>query len=178
MLDFKLDELMSKVKKGQMERKEYEYISKLLGKKNFLVFGTGYDTDFWRLCNKDGFNLFLEHDQLWIPKNSEDVHLVSYNTDISKYQEYLEDLSLLEMTLPNSVLETNWDVIFVDGPPGNKKTSFGRMQSIFTAWKLSNHQTDIFVHDCDRTVEDIYTKHFFNITCELVKLRHCSKKHL
>lgn len=174
----KLDELMIKVKKGQMARNEYEYIANLLGEKNFLVFGTGYDTDFWKFCNKDGFNLFLEHDQKWIPKNSKDVHLVKYNTNIANYLDYLDDLSLLEMELPKVVLGTSWDAIFVDGPPGNKDSSFGRMQSIFTAWKLSNQQTDIFVHDCDRRVEDIYTNYFFNITNELVKLRHCSKKSL
>lgn len=178
MLQSKLNELMSKVKKRQMTRYEYQYISTFLRSKNFLVFGTGYDTDFWKFCNKDGFNLFLEHDEKWIPKNSNDVHLVNYKTDISKYQEYLEDFSLLEMTLPKNVLETAWDIIFVDGPPGNKNSSFGRMQSIFTAWKLANSQTAVFVHDCDRIVEDVYTKHFFNITNELVKLRHCSKKHL
>lgn len=167
---------MTKVKNGQMARYEYEYIANLLGGKNFLVFGTGYDTDFWKFCNKDGFNLFLEHDQKWIPEDSKDVHLVNYNTNITKYQEYLSDFSLLEMELPNIVLETSWDAIFVDGPPGNKSSSFGRMQSIFTAWKLSDDQTDIFVHDCDRVVEDTYTNYFFNITKELVKLRHCSKK--
>lgn len=169
---------MSKVKKGQMTRHEYEYIANLLGKKNFLVFGTGYDTDFWRFCNKDGFNIFLEHDKKWILENSKDVHLVNYTTNISKYQEYLDNLSLLEMNLPKVVLETSWDAIFVDGPPGNKSTSFGRMQSIFTAWKLAHEQTDVFVHDCDRIVEDTYTKYFFNISNELTKLRHCSKKTL
>lgn len=169
---------MSKVKKGQMARHEYQYISDLLGDKNFLVFGTGYDTDFWRYCNKDGLNLFLEHDEQWILESSNDTHLINYSTEISKYQEYLTDFSLLEMTLPKDVLETSWDIIFVDGPPGNKKTSFGRMQSIYTAWKLASNQTDIFVHDCDRVVEDTYTKYFFNITKELVKLRHCSKKNI
>lgn len=173
--DTELDILMSKVKKGQMERNEYSYIAERLGNKNFLVFGTGHDTVFWRHVNS-GTNLFLEHDKKWIPAGSTDVHLVEYQTQLLKYREYLDDYTQLEMALPQQVLDTHWDVIFVDGPPGNKKRSHGRMQSIYTAWKLADSNTDIFVHDCNRPVEDIYTKHFFNIQQELVKLRHCRKK--
>lgn len=175
MLHSKLDELMSKVRNGQMKRHEYEYISNFLGNKNLLVFGTGHDTDFWRFCNSNGTSTFLEHDKNWIPENSEDVFLVEYTTNISRYKEYIEDLNNLEMILPNKILETKWDVIFVDGPPGNKKTSPGRMQSIYTAWKLARSTTEVFVHDCDRTVEDFYTKYFFEIKNELVKLRHCKR---
>ena len=83
---------------------------------------------------------------------------------------------MLEMDLPQQVLDTTWDVIFVDGPPGNKKRSHGRMQSIYTAYKLANKNTEIFVHDCNRPVEDTYTKHFFEIEKQLKKLRHCKRK--
>lgn len=176
MLQSKLDDLIIKVQKGQMERNEYEYVSHFLGNKNFLVFGTGYDTEFWRHCNK-GINIFLEHDKKWIPEDSSDVYLVEYNTQILKYKDYLNDYSLLEMNLPQQVLDTKWDVIFVDGPPGNKKRSHGRMQSIYTAWKLANENTDVFVHDCNRPVEDTYSKHFFTIEKQLKKLRHCKRKH-
>jgi len=48
--------------RGQLTRVEYQYISNFLGDKNFLVFGTGRDTPYWRLCNKGGTTLFLEND--------------------------------------------------------------------------------------------------------------------
>ena len=168
---------MFKVKKGQMVRDEYAYIADRLGNKNFLVFGTGHDTEFWRYCNSNGLTLFLEHDKEWILDNSDDTFLVNYNTDILKFKEYLHDTNSLTMDLPNKITNTKWDIIFVDGPPGNKTNSPGRMQSIYTAWSLASKNTDVFVHDCDREVEDLYTKYFFNIKTELVKLRHCIKKH-
>lgn len=171
-----LDILMSKVKKGQMSRNEYSYIADRLGNKNFLVFGTGHDTDFWRHCNKNGRNIFLEHDKNWILKESQDVFLVEYHTDILQYENYLLNIEKLKMYLPLDVENVNWDLIFVDGPPGNKPTSPGRMQSIYTAWTLCSENTEVFVHDCDRKVEDKYTKHFFEIKKELLKLRHCVKK--
>ena len=176
MKQSKLDDLMLKVKKGQMERHEYEYISNFLGDKNFLIFGTGHDTEFWRFCNTDGLCIFLEHDSKWIPEESKDVYKVQYKTVLSKYQEYLDDVTWLEMDLPQIVNNTSWDVIFVDGPPGNKTTAHGRMQSIYAAWKLADENTEVFVHDCDRTVENAYTRHFFETKKDLVKLRHCTKK--
>lgn len=176
-----LDTLMSKVKKGQMDRTEYEYIANLLGGKNFLVFGTGHDSVFWREVNNFGTTVFLEHDPKWVLEKSSDVFLVKYTCNIKNHKTLLEEYknniyTNLELKFPEEVYKHNWDVIFVDGPPGNKKNSIGRMQSIYMANKLANMNTQIFVHDCNRPVEDIYTKEFFNIQHELVKLRHCRKK--
>jgi len=175
-----LDTLMSKVKKGQMERSEYAYIAERLGNKNLLIFGTGHDSQFWRHANT-GTTIFLEHDPEWVLEKTKDVFLIEYTSNIKDYQKLLDEynsnnFSNLEITLPSVVYEHEWDVIFVDGPPGNKKKSIGRMQSIYMANKLANKNTDIFVHDCNRIVEDVYTKAFFNIQEELVKLRHCRKK--
>jgi len=175
MQHYDLDTLMSLVGKGQMTRVEYEYISQFLGKVNLLVFGTGHDTPYWRSINK-GTNIFLEHDEKWISPKSSDTLKVKYNTIIKKADYYLTHQKELVMDLPKQVTETHWDVIFVDAPPGNKKTSFGRMQSIYTAYTLSTTNTDIFVHDCNRYVEQKYTSHFFEIHKELTKLRHCKKR--
>lgn len=173
-----LDLLMSKVKKGQMTRDEYSYIANMLGSKNFLVFGTGHDSNFWRECNSNGITIFLEHDPKWILESHADTHLVNYSTVLTQYKDLLESFKKnnfkdLELTVPDFIHNISWDLIFVDGPPGNKETSIGRMQSIYMAKKLSNSNTEIFVHDCDRIMEDVYTKEFFYIKEELTKLRHC-----
>jgi uncharacterized protein (TIGR01627 family) len=172
-----LNELIDNVKKGQMEKHEYEYISDFLGDVNLLVFGTGYDTKFWRYCNK-GTNCFLEHDKNWILEEENDIFLVEYSSRICDYKKLLDEYDQknyinLEIELPKKVKETAFDVILVDAPPGNKQNSIGRMQSIYTAKKLANENTDIFVHDCDREVEDAYTQKMFTIVKQLKKLRHC-----
>ena len=176
-----LDILMSEVKKGQMERSEYEYVTQHLGNKNFLIFGTGHDSKYWRDVNSGGLNLFLEHDPKWVLEETQDVRLVKYTCNIKNYQQLLEEYrngqySNLEFEVPQEVYNHNWDVIFVDGPNGNKKNSIGRMQSIYMANKLATPDTHIFVHDCNRTVEDTYTREFFNIETQLSKMRHCRKR--
>jgi len=176
----KLNLLMSNVKNSQMTRDEYSYIAEKLNNKNFLVFGTGHDTEFWRYCNSGGLNIFLEHDPKWIFKKYQDTYLIEYTTCIDQYKTLLNEFNNnnyknLELSVPSFLYNISWDMIFVDGPPGNKKNSIGRMQSIYTAYKLANKNTDIFIHDCDRVVEDTYTKFMFKILKELVKLRHCKK---
>ena len=173
-------ELMSKVKNSQMKKFEYEYIARMLGDKNFLVFGTGYDTKFWRFCNSNGFTIFLEHDPKWISNQDNDVFLVNYTTKLYQYKELLKEykknfIKNLEIKIPDFLYNVTWDIIFVDGPPGNKNDSIGRMQSIYTAYKLSNNNTNILIHDCDRIVEDVYSKEFFTVVKQLDKLRHCKK---
>ena len=173
-----LDDLMVTNKGWQMEREEYEYICSFLGGKNFLVFGTGNDTPLWRTANENGFNVFLEDQSQWINKTDTDVFEVKYSTYRSEHKRLLEEYKKekfknLKMSLPKIVMETNWDCIFVDAPVGKNDLSPGRMQSIFMAKILSNKNTDIFVHDCDRTVEDTYTKEMFKVFVkQLKKLRH------
>ena len=173
-----LDKLMSHVKNGQMRRHEYEYISNFLGDVNFLIFGTGYDTDFWRYCNAQGKTYFLEHDPNWILDTFHDTFLINYSCNIKDYEELLAQYKSryydnLKIKLPQIVYDTSFDVILVDAPQGNKKNSIGRMQSIYTARELSTNKTNIFVHDCNRRVEHLYTTEMFTIVKELEKLRHC-----
>lgn len=173
-----LNEKMSKSNFGQMTTDEYRYIGSFLNSKNFLVFGTGHDTPMWRYANRNGKTLFLENIGKWIKPEDTDVIKVTYTTKRAQYKELLEEYrqgkyDRLVMDLPRVVLDTQWDCIFVDSPVGTTDKKPGRMQSIYMASVLANSNTEIFVHDCDRTVEDVYTTEMFSIFIkELTKLRH------
>lgn len=176
-----LTEKMEKSNHGQMTAEEYRYIASFLDNKNFLVFGTGHDTPLWRHANKNGTTIFLENKAKWIRPEDKDVFKVSYTTRRGQYKELLEEykeryFTNLEMELPSIVTETKWDCIFVDSPVGTTDKKPGRMQSIYTASKFSQSHTEVFVHDVDRTVEDVYSKEMFSIIVkDLTKLRHCRK---
>jgi glucuronoxylan 4-O-methyltransferase len=88
------------------------------------------------------------------------VFLIDYNTKRSDWKMLLNSPSLLDMTLPNNVETKKWDVILVDGPDGQNDQSTGRMKSIFLSSRLIKDSGDIFVHDCNREVEDIYCNRF------------------
>jgi uncharacterized protein (TIGR01627 family) len=169
---------MVSTKNQQMTEEEYRYISTFLGNKNFLIFGTGFDSELWRYSNKDGVTLFLEHNDQWI-LNSNDTYKVKYTTHKKRDSQRLLELykqnitNELNIDLPDIVLNTNWDIILVDSPEGGKNCHPGRMQSIYAAKHLSKLGTEIFIHDCDREVEDIYSKTMFNnLIKQLTKLRH------
>lgn len=172
-----IDELMIYTKGKQMTHEEYTEIAERLGGKNFLVFGTGYDSDLWRKANEGGKTIFLENLEKWIPKDSTDVIKVDYTTKKPDYLELLENEDALMMKcLPKEVEDENWDIIFVDSPTGYSKHCPGRMQSIFTAMKIANENTLIYVHDCTRRVENKYTTHFLEIEKQFKKLRRCRIK--
>lgn len=176
-----LSEKMYRSNGGQMTADEYRYIANFLGSKNFLVFGTGHDTPLWRYANRGGTTVFLENISKWIRAEDTDVIKVSYTTKRNQYMELLEEyhagnVERLKMNLPIEITNKTWDCIFVDSPIGTTDKKPGRMQSIYTASILANKNTDVFVHDCDRIVEDIYTKEMFStIIKELTKLRHVRK---
>jgi len=174
--------LMEKTRSTQMTADEYEYISSFLGDKNFLVFGTGHDSDLWRYANQNGNTIFLEHNAEWIT-NNDDTFKITYTCNLRRDKEKLLDeyktknYTNFTISLPELVVDTIWDIILVDSPEGGgKKRHHGRMQSIYTASKLANKHTDIFVHDCDRYVEDVYSSTMFSkLIKELTKLRHYRK---
>ena len=84
------------------------------------------------------------------------------------------------MDLPREVMETPWDVIFVDAPEGYdmsfEMTQPGRMQSIYMASILGQKGlSHVFVHDCDRPVEQVYCTRFLthaSLVQSIDKLRH------
>ena len=177
-----LDKVMDELGDTQMQREEYAYVASFLKESNFLVFGTGHDSKYWKCVNSRGNTVFLEDVDEWIEFYGDGVLKVTYNTVMSEYEKLMKlylkgNTSKLEMRLPKEIRDTKWDVIFVDGPVGNcYETAPGRMQSIFTAYQLANSKTHVIVHDCDRPVEDLYTSKIFkNKVKDLVKLRQLRK---
>lgn len=181
-MDVKYNELLSNISDGkQMHREEYEYISSFIEKDaNLLVFGTGRDTDFWKYQSKNA--IFLESEDEWIDKNNSSVFKVEYTTKRPEYKELLEEYKSgnfqnLKMNIPESVLNTKWDVIIVDAPNGSKEHSPGRMQSIYTASILSNTETDVFIHDVQRIVERKYSQIMFDkIITRIHSMYHVKKE--
>uniref|UniRef100_A0A1J3H8V4 Glucuronoxylan 4-O-methyltransferase 2 n=1 Tax=Noccaea caerulescens TaxID=107243 RepID=A0A1J3H8V4_NOCCA len=153
---------------------------------NFLVFGLGHDSLMWASLNHGGRTLFLEEDKAWIETvtkkfpNLESYHVV-YDTK-RKDSNKLIDLEKTEdcksvsdprdskcalslKGFPADVYETQWDLIMVDAPTGYHDEAPGRMSAIYTAGLLARNrfdggETDVFVHDVNRQVEDEFSATF------------------
>lgn len=140
-----------------------------------LVFGLGNDTVFWSQLNRGGKTVFLEDNQFWLERivgRSQKItaHLVDYDTRRKDWKKLLESPSDLAMSLPESVGKHEWDVILVDAPAGYDDDTPGRMKSIYMASRLVTNSGDVFVHDCDREIEDTYSNHFLkneNLSSEI-----------
>lgn len=156
----------------QMNAQEYNQIAKNLvqrGPCHLLVFGTGRDSELYLQINAGGTTLFIEDNPEWIAyakahNPTIDIVQVSYKTHRFEAKKYLqlEHLHDLDLELPQKVIDTVWDVIIVDAPAGYNSQCPGRMQSIYAAAKLAQRGCDVFVHDCDRAVERLYTDHLFS----------------
>lgn len=66
--------------------------------------------------------------------------------------------------LPTEVYDIQWDLIMVDAPTGYYEEAPGRMTAIYTAGMMARNrkdgETDVFVHDVNRVVEDNFSKAF------------------
>ena len=152
----------------QMTARQLQLIMKTIQKKapcKFLVFGVGNDSVFWALLNQDGDTIFLEDNPVWFHKITKriphiTVYLIAYETLRKEWKKLLESPSLLEVSLPESVKEQDWDIVLVDAPAGYDDNTPGRMKSIYTASKLVKNSGDVFVHDCNREVEDTFCDNF------------------
>lgn len=179
MIDQVLQSLLAKVGSTQMTEAEYYYVASLMGGKNVLVFGTGHDSQLWRIANEDGLTVFLENDPKWI--TSPDVVEVRYTTVLTDADRLLAEYAAgiydgLVLGLPDQITAQTWDVIFVDSPTGYAPHTPGRMQSLYAASVLAGVDTDVLIHDCDRRVEDLYSRAMFSRhLTQLTKLRHCRK---
>ena len=138
---------------------------------NMLVFGVGRDSRLWTSINSRGKTVFLEDNRMWLDHVRQNIpninaHLVCYNTLRSRWQELLHrsDEQELLMELPQEITDTKWDIIFVDAPDGSSDRKPGRMKSIFTAAKLahSSKGCDVYVHDCNRRVEAVYSNQYLH----------------
>lgn len=173
----------------QQTYKEISVSLRVLNKKspcNFLVFGLGYDSPMWATLNHGGRTVFLEEDKSWIQQiqskfpTLESYHVV-YDTKVARASELMEmgkreecnvvgdprvsgcELAL-KGNLPEEVYEVEWDVIMVDAPTGYHDGAPGRMKAIYTAGLMGRNreegETEVFVHDVDRVVEDEFSKVF------------------
>lgn len=167
--------------KIQLEPTQLHSIVKTLGRGcNFLVFGLGNDTPFWLEVNRKGKTVFIEDNKYWaekIKKMCPEVNyfLVKYGTKRFQSRELLGKSEKLSMKLNDEIKNTKWDVILVDAPRGYEDSHPGRMKSIYQASVLVKKSGHVFVHDCDREVEDIYTEKYLkkgNLVEEIPSLRH------
>jgi uncharacterized protein (TIGR01627 family) len=160
---------------GQMSYEEYEYILNLIEKLspcNMLVFGLGNDSALYTKTNL-GYTLFIEDDPFWISKTKPklsgnfEIFEYKYNTIVRKWINYLNNeniLDILKLKFSNQsqneiLYNTHWDIVLIDGPVGYGDDSCGRMIPISTTYSLNKKH--ILIHDCDRVVENIYTRVFF-----------------
>lgn len=171
---------------GQGSFEEYRHLRETILRRapcNLLVFGVGKDSRLWIDANAGGRTGFVEHEPEWIAKTREVlpgvvVHQVSYDTRRPQWRRLLRRQDRLFMEdLPDEVIATNWDVIFVDSPQGGSRRRPGRMKSIYTASVLARRSTDVdvLVHDCDRPLEQAYSDRFLGperMVKQIRTLRH------
>jgi hypothetical protein len=148
---------------GQATLEEYRLVDAVVRARapcRLLVFGVGRDSAHWLAANTEGTTVFLENDPRWVERARAAVpgivvHRVRYRTRLFLWPVLRHAEQRLQMGgLPDTVTDTAWDVVFVDGPAGSSWRSPGRMQSIYTAARLADPTAgDVLVHDCHRTVE-------------------------
>ncbi|GAB2232393.1 hypothetical protein Drorol1_Dr00011425 [Drosera rotundifolia] len=153
----------------------------------FLVFGLGHDSLMWAGLNYNGRTVFVEEDRSWISQIKGkwpelEVYWVTYETKVRDAEgllrvalegrrecEEVDDprsskCNLALKSLPKEVYEEEWDLIMVDAPTGYHDEAPGRMSAIYTAGLMARNradgETDVFVHDVDRVVEDKFSKTF------------------
>lgn len=172
----------------QQTLQEISITSKVLAKKspcNFLVFGLGHDSLMWSALNYGGRTVFLEEDEAWIEQIRHrfptlETYHITYNSKVSEANNLIEvgrgpectavsdtRYSMCQLALkglPNQVYETSWDLIMVDAPTGYHEEAPGRMTAIYTAGMMARNradgETDVFVHDVNREVEDKFSREF------------------
>ena len=144
-----------------------------------LIFGVGNDSMLWATLNRKGNTVFLEDNQQWLDTvttrdNITDVHLVDYETQCLQWKELLNTPDKLDMCLPE-VLQQSWNIILVDAPAGWYDTAPGRMKSIYQSSLFIRPSVDIFVHDCNREIEQQYCDTYLkpkHMVEQIEKLRH------
>ncbi len=178
-----LDKIISRHPGIQFEDKEIALIFKTIQKVsacNLLVFGMGNDSALWVELNKYGRTVFIEDDVDWYNKilginPSIEACLVVYKTRITEWQSVVDEWDVLELELPQEIMQCQWDVVVVDGPVGNGNflrdglpEPPGRMSSIYMASQLVKEGGFVLVHDCNRPIEKNYAdRYLFDVNlCE------------
>ncbi len=166
----KIEHLKSKYEGIQLEKKELGLIIEAIENVincNLLVFGLGNDTGMWMEINKNGRTAFIEDHKAWFENitakfPASEAYHVTYPNNITQWRETIDVPEKLELELPMQITTTEWDIILVDAPAGWQmiESHPGRMSSIYMAKKLIKKGGIIFVHDCEREVEDAYTHRY------------------
>nr|DAD38667.1 TPA_asm: hypothetical protein HUJ06_012989 [Nelumbo nucifera] len=172
----------------QQTLKEISVTWKVLEKRspcNFLVFGLGHDSLMWSALNHGGRTVFLEEDRAWIDQIKQrfptlESHHVVYDTKVRQAEDLLKvgkreecavvgdprssKCRLALKGMPDEIYEIEWDLIMVDAPTGYFEDAPGRMTALYTAGLMARNRkdgdTDVFVHDVDRLVEDKFSRAF------------------
>ncbi|KAL2964346.1 hypothetical protein AAZX31_16G001300 [Glycine max] len=172
----------------QQTVKEISVTARVLEKKspcNFLVFGLGHDSLMWNALNHGGRTIFLEEDESWIQQMRRrfpmlEAYQVNYESKVNEAESMMEvgrggecravgdpRYSICPLALkglPSVVYETKWDLIMVDAPTGYYENAPGRMTAIYTAGMMARNresgETEVFVHDVNRVVEDQFSRAF------------------
>lgn len=167
---------------------------------NFLVFGLGHDSLMWTSLNHGGRTVFLEEDKAWIHQITQklptlEAFHVTYDTKVTQADNLMKlreeeeckavtdprssKCELAHKGFPSEVYEVEWDLIMVDAPTGWHDEAPGRMSAIYTAGLMARNresgETDVFVHDVDRVIEDRFSKAFLcegYLTEQVGRLRH------
>ena len=167
-------ELITEMKnkgEGLMSEGQYLAVGKTLDSLapcNFLVFGLGHDAYIWEKINHKGRTTFLEDDKEWsddFKDSGLEVYNVEYTTRVQDYGRIGFDEEKLKMDLPSEIRDSEWDVIFVDGPLGHNPPrpykGPGRMQSMYAAYNLLKVGGICICDDMGRLVEKKYSSHYF-----------------
>ena len=83
---------------------------------NLLIFGAGFDSEFWALTNRDGATVFLEDNIWWTDRIRKQlpnatVYVIAYRTVLGRDENYYAQPSRwpeLGMTLPEDVMRVKW----------------------------------------------------------------------
>ena len=145
-----------------------------------LVFGVGNDSLLWVNVNKLGSTLFVEDNIEWSNKvkrrdGISEIKLVDYKTQRTQWMQFIEYPEKLDLESFESIVAMDWDVVLVDAPAGWNDSTPGRMKSIYLSSILAKPSVDVFVHDCNREIEQKYCDTFLgseNLKSEIDKLRH------
>jgi hypothetical protein len=127
------------IAKGLMTRAQYDFIAETIAPgHSMLVFGCGHDSDLWTSLTK-GRIAFVEHNKEWLTSGN---LFFGYNSR--------RDVWCDVPPVP-FLLNRDWDIIFVDGPPGHTAIDVGRQFSV--AWASQLKCQNLFVHDYERPWE-------------------------
>ncbi|RZC59718.1 hypothetical protein C5167_007024 [Papaver somniferum] len=183
--------------------KEFQLLTSIISQRvpcNLLIFGIRPQTLQLSSLNSGGTTIFLEDDPeklLAIRRTKEGMQMYKIEHQAAAKEAYnllrharthpdcapeaqplqSSKCRLALTQLPKEIYELKWDVVVVDGPSGDKPEAPARMAAIYTTSMIARfgNNTDVLVHDVDRTVEKWFSWEFLcheNLISSKGKLWH------